>query len=860
MTPARWLQVKTILEGALERPPDERSTFVAGRCGLDQDLRREVESLLASDDEIGDWIEKPLFTLDAGGPEAVPEGEVVGAYRIRREIGRGGMGSVYLAERADAEFERTVAVKVIRRGMDSDEIVRRFRGERQILAHLTHPNIAGLLDGGTTADGRPYFVMEHVEGLPIDEYCDARRLSVRERLELFRTVCGAVHFAHQNLVVHRDLKPCNILVTADGTPKLLDFGIAKLLGPDAGEGAFTRLGLRPMTPEYASPEQVAGGPITTASDVYSLGVLLFRLLVGESPYGAAAGDPERLARAIRESDPAKPSSVIRRRPIASSRGASRERPEAGSDERPRWAERRALRRRLAGDLDNVVGMALRKDPARRYASAEQLAADVTRHLDGLPVIARADKVGYRAAKFVGRHKLGVAVAVGVLGLSVGYAVSYREQFQKAVREQERSQRVATFLEDLFESTNPSESRGENVTARELLDRGEKKIAEGLGEEPLLQADLMETMGRVYRNLGLYQEAERLLTGSLRIRRRELGSEHLQVADGLHNLAFLRRELDDVPGAEALLRQALEIQRRQGASRTQHYAKGLNDLAGVLEAQERYEAAESLYREALALKREILPPLHEDIARGLNNLGAVLYKRQRLDEAKTHLEAALAMRRRLLEDDHPDVLTTLGNLASAMEEQGDAAGAEKLYAEILQTRRRIYGPRHPIVASTLNNLAFALQAQGKHEAAEPLYLEALSIADESLGRRDHRNPATFLRNLADALLAQGKTAEAEAAARESVAAFRAATPGSSQVAAAESLLGACLAAQGRYEEAETLLLTSYGVLAADESSGAEKAADAKRRIVSLYTSWGKPERAAAFRESGQGTAATGQTVN
>ncbi len=313
MTPERWQQIKIVLAGALDREDGERTGFLDGVCREDADLRREVESLLATERELGDFIEIPVFRIHpegAGPPLAA--GQRIGAYRIVREVGRGGMGSVYLAERADQEFEQRVALKVVRRGMDTEEIVHRFRAERQILAHLDHPNIAKLFDGGSTEDGRPYFVMEYVEGKPIDEDCDARKLSTAERLALFRTVCAAVHFAHQNLIVHRDLKPGNILVAADGKPKLLDFGIAKLVDPDQEPFALTRADLRMMTPEYASPEQVRGEAITTASDIYSLGVLLYVLLTGHRPYRPSTQAPQDLARAICESDPPRPSSVVAR--------------------------------------------------------------------------------------------------------------------------------------------------------------------------------------------------------------------------------------------------------------------------------------------------------------------------------------------------------------------------------------------------------------------------------------------------------------------------------------------------------------------------------------------------------------------
>ncbi len=444
MTQERWQHVKSVLDDALERSGPERATYLEAACRGDEELRREVDSLLASEAEAEDFIETPVFRICRDDDKPLPEGQRIGAYRIVREAGRGGMGTVYVAERADEQFRRQVAIKVVRRGMDTDEILRRFRAERQILANLGHPNIAGLLDSGTTEDGRPYFVMEWVEGHRIDTYCNTRQLSTRDRLTIFRKVCSAVHFAHQNLVVHRDLKPGNILVTAEGEPKLLDFGIAKLLDPGEEALAFTRVDLRPMTPEYASPEQIRGEAITTASDVYALGVLLYVLLTGHHPFKTVTRDPQSLAKAICETSPPRPSSVV------------------GQDEEIRRvpeAEVPILRRRLAGDLDNIVLMAMKKEPQRRYASVDQFSNDIERHLEGLPVIARKDTLGYRATKFVGRHKWGVGIAVLVLLVIVGFSISVTLLWQRAVRERERSDQVSSSFKSFFRIPTPRNRMG-----------------------------------------------------------------------------------------------------------------------------------------------------------------------------------------------------------------------------------------------------------------------------------------------------------------------------------------------------------------------------------------------------------------
>jgi serine/threonine-protein kinase len=832
VTPERWQQVKAVLDGALECRTAERSDFLKAACNGDSELRQEVESLLASESVIGDFIEEPIFDLHLQGQEEPALGHRIDAYRVVREVGRGGMGSVFLAARAESDFEGQFALKIIRRGMDSDEVVQRFRAERRILTRLEHPNIARILDGGTTDDGRPYFVMEHVEGRPIDEYCDAEGLSVPARLELFLDVCSAVQFAHQNLIVHRDLKPANILVTRAGTPKLLDFGIAKILDPDKTEPALSILGRRPMTPQYASPEQLLGKQVTTASDVYALGVLLYILLTGRSPYGTPPPEGQDLTRAVCEEDPSPPSEVVVHAPA-----------EKGPQGDPRL-----LRRRLAGDLDTIVLKAMHKEPQRRYASAEQLAADIRRHLDGLPVLARRDTPAYLIGKFVRRHQWGVGFsAVAMLSIII-FSITVTQLWRRAVQERDRAETISHFLLDLFAIPDPSQSRGEQITAREVLDRGTEKISKDLQNQPEVRATLMDTMGQVYRSLGLYKPARRLSEESLAIRRRILGNDDLLVAASLQNLAILRREMGDDAAAEPLLKEALEIQRRRGSTDTPEYAKALNDFAALAEEKGDLDSAESLYRESLTLKRKLFGNDHEDVARGLNNLGRLRHAKKDYKGAERFYEEALAIRRRRLGAVHPEVATTLNNLAVLYEDEGDLLKAERTYRDVLDMRRRLLGPRHPRVARSLSNLATLLQRRKDFREAEPLFREAWSIADESLGPK-HPERAVYMRNLASVLLDQGRVAEAEPLAREALEIQRQAIPTSWRVADAEGVLGGCLAAQGRFKEAEALLVGAYEALSKDQGDGGRHVDEARSRIAALYEAWGKSDRAAAYAAQG-----------
>jgi eukaryotic-like serine/threonine-protein kinase len=420
MTPERWQQVKELFQSVVECETSQRAAFLDEACAGDSDLRRELEILLASDKRAENFLEAPVASLRTDQPTESLVRRRIGPYQIRREIARGGMGAVYLAERADDQFQKQVAIKVVKRGMDSDAILRRFRNEQKILANLDHPNIARLIDGGTTEDGLSYFIMDYVEGLPIDGYCDTHQLPTPERLKLFRTVCSAVEYAHQHHVVHRDLKPRNILVTGDGVPRLLDFGIAKVLNPDEVSQTTGLSGaLRLMTPRYASPEQVRGEPVTPASDVYSLGVILYELLTGHHPYRLQSLTPQEIERVIREEEPEKPSAAIHRvEDVPGADGVARITLTPESVSKTREGEPEKLRRRLTGDLDNIALMALRKEPERRYASPAQLSEDIRRHLEGRPVLARNDTLVYRSAKFIKRNKA-VLIALLVVMIVVG---------------------------------------------------------------------------------------------------------------------------------------------------------------------------------------------------------------------------------------------------------------------------------------------------------------------------------------------------------------------------------------------------------------------------------------------------------
>jgi serine/threonine-protein kinase len=730
---------------ALDLPPGERRAFLDAACEGAPELRAETESLLISYEQAGDFMDG----LDArcgaalldGAAAPGADGRRAGPYRLLRELGRGGMGVVYLAERVEGGFEQRAAIKLLKRGMDSEAILRRFLRERQILASLEHPSVARLLDGGVTEEGQPYFAMEYVDGRPLIEYCRARGLGVEARLRLFEEACRAVQHAHGKLVVHRDLKPSNMLVTAEGRLKLLDFGIAKLLDDhdDAGGTALTQEGTRLLTPDYAAPEQVRGEPVTTATDVYALGVVLYELLTERLPHAGAPRTYEEIARAVCETDPRPPS--------------------AATSAEPR------LSRRLKGDLDTVVLKALGKEPSRRYASAEALAEDVRRYLDGFPVQARRDTIGYVATKFVRRHRVGVGAAavalaslvLGLVGTAWQARVAARER-DRARAETERAEKVKEFLIGLFKASDPKEAKGETVTARELLDRGADRIEKDLDGHPALQAELFEIVGGISQELGRDDRARRLAERALDRARQAYGPEHAQVARALETLGWITYRLGDYATSEDVYRQSLAMRRRLFPATSTEVADSLDSLGMFLTARARLDEAEPLHREALAIRRRLVGDEHTDTAFSIATLASVLYARGDYKAAAEMHREALAIRRKAHGDVHPYVATSLLSLGAALVQLGDLPAAEAAYRECLGTRRRLYGDEHPLVVESLHHLAATVDIEGDLPRAEAMYREVLAL-DRKLKGEEHRDVAVALTSLGYALAQQGKFDEA-----------------------------------------------------------------------------------------------------
>jgi eukaryotic-like serine/threonine-protein kinase len=738
-------QVADLFAEAVERPAEERPAFLDSRCGGSAAMRAEIDSLLAAHEELHEDA-RARGGLGAALLAQVAEAETadrrIGPYRLLRELGRGGMGVVYLAERVEGGFRQRVAIKLLKLGMDSDAILQRFLRERQILAGLDHPNVARLIDGGLTEEGRPYFAMELVEGEPLTTYCASRKLDLPERLGLFEVVCRAVQYAHGRLVIHRDLKPSNLLVSAEGRLKLLDFGIAKLLGDgEEGEvaGSLTETGLLPLTPQYAAPEQIRGEQVTTSTDVYALGLVAYELLTGRLPYGGDGHNREDLARAVCEVDPPPPSQT----PIVSIP--------------------RALRR----DLDAVVLKALRKEPRRRYGSAEALAEDVRRCLTGQPVQARPDSVRYRAAKFVRRHKVGVGAAVAaMLSLLVGL-IGIGWQRDRARLEAARAERVREFLIGVFKASDPAEAEGKEITARELLERGTERIEKELAGQPAEQAELLHTMSVSFRGLGRYDRARALEERSLEIFRGLYGPEHVLVARGLGTLAVILSSQGEYVAAEDSNRQALAMLRRLLPADDPKVVARMEDLADLLTSRTKLEEAETLVREVLAIRRRRLGPDHSETASSVASLAFLLYSKGEFAAAAEHYREALRVQRGRSGDLHPEVATSLSSLGASLLSRGDALGAEAAHREALSIRRRLFGEEHPSVSMSLHHLAATLQSKGDLPGAEGLYRQALA-ADRKILGEEHPKIAVTLGNLASAVAEQERYAEAMALFDQAIA--------------------------------------------------------------------------------------------
>jgi len=779
-----------LLDQVLDLDAPERDAWMARLRVERPGEAAHLERLLDAEAELEARGFLSTRPLSPPGPAAGAVGQLIGAYRLVRPLGQGGIGSVWLAERSDGRFEGTVAVKLLNLALLDPIGSERFRREGTVLARLSHPHIARLLDAGVTEQGQPYLVLEHVDGVRLDRYADEHRLPPEERLKLFLDVLGAVGHAHANLIVHRDLKPSNILVAADGTVKLLDFGIAKLLEQGAGQtgSTLTDAGGRALTPEYAAPEQILAGSISTATDVYALGVLLYLLLSGRHPTGEGRHTTSEHLQAILDTDPPRLSATI-----------------IGADLRGATPER--LRRRYAGDLDNIVAKALKKRPEERYPTIDAFADDLRRHLRHLPVSARPDSPAYRAGKFVRRNRLAIGIASLAVAALVVAAGRERQLREAAQSESRKSGAVTRYLVGVFGAADPlapPEDHPGDLSARTLLDRGAARIDTALAAQPDARAELRGALGQVYANLGLYDQAATQLRLALEDRRRLLGPEHPDVAAAMDQLGRVLMQKGELDAADSLLREALR-QRRRLHPVSDTTAESLDHVSALLQARNDFEGAEPFSRETLSM----LESLHGDssvlVAEAKNNLGLVLWSRGRFEEAAGLYRAALTIKAGRLGEDHPGTAQTVQNLAQAEQSLGHIAASESLYRRALASKRRALGPAHPSTTLTESNLAQLLYRETPRAAeAESLLTEVLTLDRRTLGEH-HQFIAIDYTQLATVAQLRGKLETAEQLTRQSLTLLhRLYGPEHTNIALALNTLGQVLRMENKPAEAATTL--------------------------------------------------------
>ena len=822
MTPDRWRRVSRLFDAAAaETDPARRAALLdrearAPGGAPDPDLRAEVERLLALD--ASDGADLPVYD---GALAAPPD---AGPWRLVERVGEGGMGEVWRAERADGVYRAEAAVKLVRPGLAPD-LVARFRAERHVLARLDHPAIARLLDGGTASDGRPYLALGFVRGEPVTDYADRRRLGVDARLALFTEVCEAVAYAHARLVVHRDLKPSNVLVaeTAEGPRvKLLDFGIAKLLGDDGG--LRTRTGRPVLTPAYAAPEQAAGGAVTTATDVFGLGVVLYELLAGVRP--APGGDATRPSDAVTTAG--KTAGRVPPAPPGDAGGAARDgtAPDSGAL-RSTTAER--LRRRLRGDLDRICLKALRADPARRYRGAAELGADVRRHLDGLPVEARPESRAYRAGKFVRRNRALVAAAavalvavVGGAGAALWQAAEAGRQRDRAEAEAETAGVTADFLAGLFEGAEPGVALGDSLTANDLLARGVARAETELADAPIVHARVLDAVGEAYRTLGEYGRADTLFGRAVEVLRPLRAEAPAAYAAALSNRGMARSYLGDYDRAAADLARALAAFAALGDSTSPDALAALNQTAANAARRGDYEQAARQLGRVVRIERAVYeatgaPP--DGFGIHLDNYGTILMLLDRPAEGEPFVREALAVNRATLGEVHPTTAITTGNLATLLRSMGRFGEAEPLARRALEINAELLGGDHPDLAVNQSNLAIVLTGRGAFAEAEALFRRSLATKLQTYGP-DHPSVAVTQIGLGEVLRRTGRAGEAVAVLRRAVATTEGLPPGHRYDQDGRRQLALALAAAGRTAEGEAVLERGIGRIDALDEPDAE----------------------------------------
>jgi serine/threonine protein kinase/Flp pilus assembly protein TadD len=821
---ARWTRIRDLFSQAVDLTPEQRSRFLDDRCGDDSELRVELNALLDSD--AGHSI-SPITGAIGTAIEATTRehrkellGSIIGPYRLTSVIGHGGAGTVYLGERVDRQYSAQVAIKIVEGAALSAEIGRRFRAERQILANLNHPNIARLLDAGETDQGYPYLVMEYVHGEPIDAYCDKQKLSLDARIELLLKVCEAIRYAHQNLTVHRDIKPANILVLPDGTPKLLDFGIAKLLDTSAmaADLALTRMNDRVLTPEYASPEQILGNTVTTATDVYSLGVVLYELLTGLRPYKVSAANQLELERTICVTDATTPSTAVKQALRAVNDDPPPTRNIHAISE-ARGITPMRLRTFLEGDLDAILLRSLRKELEYRYTTIDQFVGDLQNYLNREPVNARQGNWVYYAQRFTRKHAFGVTVTAGfIVVLATALVVTFNQartiaaERDNANREKQASDAVASFMSDVFVAADPFETQGKKeATARDLLDNATKNIGSGLTQEPAVKARLLETMGSTYVRQGQFERGALLLEEAVSIRKSQGDTNSLALASLLVKIGNAKLRLNDTSGAEPALMEALNILELSDAAETPLYADALSRLASLEKQRNNPKKSFELFEKTLALHRRIFGPTHPETATVLSSYASAKSWAGDYASAETLAREAVDSLRISKPGLYPDRITAETLLGVALLKNGNLDEAAPILENALKSQIAIFGDRSPRLIETLRSLVDLRRGQSRLDEAELYARKALDICTEAIGERKV-DTAQAYEKLAIVLWQRNKLDEAERGLRIALSIYGDSLPPDNLfTAASEHFLGEVLLSQKRTEEAANQLKTAISRL-------------------------------------------------
>jgi serine/threonine protein kinase len=830
VTIENWERVKELLDQAIEMAPEQRAKFLDEACGSNAGLRAELESLLSAGDDLSaDFLQSPLSGEFARETEGIdPAGAALAAgqmfaerFHLIRRLGEGGMGQVWLAEQT-APVRRPVALKLIKAGMYDEAIVQRFQSERQSLAIMDHPAIAKVFDAGTTPLGQPYLVMEYVPGLPITDYCDQHKLSIKDRLEIFIQACEGVQHAHQKAIIHRDLKPSNILVIeVDGHPKprIIDFGLAKTTAPQVtSETLFTQLGQFIGTPGYMSPEQVDlnARDIDTRTDVYTLGVVLYVLLTGLQPFETKRREKpplEEWLRQLREEDPPNPSTKV-----------SGEKDTSSATADARHTEPKQLISQLRGDLDWITMKALERDRERRYATPLEVAADLQRFLNHEPVIARPASAGYRLRKYARRHRVTVGVGAGLVAIlavfSVVQTLQLRETTQqrdhakqerdRANQERDRATRITDFMTGMFKVPDPSEARGNSVTAREILDRAANDIGKGLAQDPDVQSQMLHDMASTYDNLGLIARAHELAQRALDARSGLHGPDDPKTLESMAQLGLILHQEGHDLEAEKLEREALASERRVLGAEAPLTLETMDVLAVSLKPLGHLNEAEKLGREVVEVGSRTLGPESTVTLMSMGHLGSFLFYEGRYADCEKVLRQALDIERRVWGPDHPETLKALTILAIAVHHQGRLAEAEPLYREILTTSERVLGSQHRSTVGAMENLANILVDEGHLAEGEKLNREVLPILVRTLGP-DHTTTLIAQLNLALVLEKEGHVRDAERIQRETLAAeIRVHGPENPDTLSTQTDLAETLLRERRYADTEKLARDTFAI--------------------------------------------------